>query len=237
MDDELYVSGAPAVCLHCGAFTILCIRAEYNYTLDGEGYSGTKDMNRIRWSLLQCTECSAPTLLQSTMVTSLDKSSLSSTWKTSVEAIKALYPADPQVAPSLPKQIGKLYAEALKVKLLSPSSCAVLVRRTLEAVCQHENATGRTLANKLKGLAESGKIPQTLVNVAFHLKQLGNLGAHFDVNDDVTTEDVSIILDFVDLFLEYLYVAPAKIQAVKDRLSRSRSSGLPANGELDEHPF
>ncbi len=237
MDKELYVSGAPALCLHCGAVTILRIRAEYIYAVNGEDYRGTKDMNRVQWSLLQCLECSAPTLLQSDIVTKLDQSSVPSTWKTTVEAIKALYPAEPSIAPSLPEPIGKLYAEAMKVKLLSPSSCAVLVRRTLEAVCQHEYATGATLAKKLKNLAESGKIPQTLVDVAFHLKQLGNLGAHFDVDDDITTEDVSIILDFVDLFLEYLYVAPAKIQAVKDRLSRTRNNSSLASSELDEHPF
>lgn len=75
------------------------------------------------------------------------------------------------------------------------------------------------LADQLRSLADSGRIPRTLADVALHLKQLGNLGAHFD-EVEVTEEDVPIILDFVELLLEYLYVAPAKIEAVRTRLGR-----------------
>jgi hypothetical protein len=236
MGEEMYVSGSPALCLHCGTVTILRIRAEYTYAVNEEDYSGTKDMNRIKWTLLQCPECLEPTLIQVDEVTKREYPGGGS-WKTTTGAIRALYPFEKQIPPSLPEPIGKMYAEAIKVKLLSPSSCAVLVRRTLEAVCQHENATGRTLANKLKSLADTGKIPQTLVDVALHLKQLGNLGAHFDVNDDVTIKDVPIILDFVELFLEYLYVAPAKVQAVKDRLNNSRKNSPLATDESESNPF
>jgi hypothetical protein len=235
MDEEMYVSGAPALCLNCGILTMLRIRAEYVYSVNEEDYRGTKDINRIKWTLLQCPDCLEPTLIQADQVTKREY--LSNTWKTTTEAIRALYPFERQIPPNLPEPIGKMYAEAIKVKLLSPSSCAVLVRRTLEAVCQRENATGRTLANKLKQLADTGKIPQTLVDVALHLKQLGNLGAHFDVNDDVSVEDVSIILDFVELFLDYLYVAPAKIQEVKYRLSNPRTSSSSATDELDSNLF
>ncbi len=236
MDEEMYVSGSPALCLHCGVVTILRIRTEYIYAVNEEDYRGTKDINRIKWTLLQCPECLEPTLLQADQVTKREYPGGGS-WKTTIEAIRALYPFEKQIPSSLPEPIGKMYAEAIKVKLLSPSSCAVLVRRTLEAVCQHENATGRTLANKLKNLADTGKIPQTLVDIALHLRQLGNLGAHFDVDDDVTIQDVSIILDFVELFLEYLYIAPAKIQAVKDRLNNSRKNSSSATDELDSNPF
>ena len=235
MDEEMYVSGAPALCLHCGKLTMLRIRTEYVYSINEEDYKGTNDINRIKWTLLQCPECLAPTLIQADLVTKREY--YGDTWKTTTEAIRSLYPFERQLPESLPESIGKLYVEAIKVKLLSPSSCAVLVRRTLEAVCQHENATGKTLAQRLKSLADTGKIPQTLVDVALHLKQLGNLGAHFDVNDDVTVEDVSIILDFVELILDYLYVAPAKIQAVKYRLNNPQKSNSSAIDELDGSPF
>src|SRR5260370_2055867 len=131
-----------------------------------------------------------------------------------------LYPMSKTPLTNLPEVIEKKYAEALKVSTISPSSCAVLVRKTLEAICRHEHASGRVLADKLKNLADSGRIPQTLANVALHLKQLGNLGAHFD-EEEVTVKDVPVILDFVELLLEYLYVAPAKIEAVKKGLNRT----------------
>jgi hypothetical protein len=49
-----------------------------------------------------------------------------------------------------------------------------------------------------------------------------NLGAH-DAEDDVTEEDVPIILDFLEAILEYLYVATAKIAAVQARLSKTQA--------------
>lgn len=236
MDEEMYVSGSPALCLHCGKLTILRIRTEYIYLANEENYMGTKDINRIKWTLLQCPECLRPTLIQADQTTKREYPGGGS-WKTTVGAIRALYPFEKEIPSSLPETIGKMYAEAIKVKALSPSSCAVLVRRTLEAVCQHENATGRTLADKLKNLADTGKISQTLIDIAVHLRQLGNLGAHLDVMDDITIEDVPIILDFIDLFLEYLYIAPAKIQAVKDRLNNPRKNNPSTVNELDDHPF
>lgn len=233
MDEEMYISGSPSLCLHCGKVTILWIRTEYIYLVNEENYAGTKDINRIKWTLLQCPECLRPTLIQADQTTKREYGS----WKTTIGVIKALYPLEKEIPSSLPETIGKMYAEAIKVKTLSPSSCAVLVRRTLEAVCQHENATGKTLADKLKNLADIGKIPQTLIDIALHLRQLGNLGAHLDISDDITIEDATIILDFIELFLEYLYVAPAKIQAVKDRLKNSRKDNPSAINELNIDHF
>ena len=74
------------------------------------------------------------------------------------------------------------------------------------------------LAERLKNLANSGRIPQTLAEMAQQLRLLRNLGAH---DDEVTEEDVPIILDFLEAILEYLYVAPAKIAAVQARLDRT----------------
>lgn len=229
MDEEYQISGTPGLCLHCGATTVLRIRAEYTYALTPEDYGGSKDIERVTWSLLQCLECLRPTLVQADQVSHrVDRHE----WQAKVTSMQSLYPGETKVPSSIPEHIRKLYAEAISVKLLSPSSCAVLVRRTLEAVCQHEHATGHTLAEKLRNLAASGKIPQTLADIAFHLKQLGNLGAHFDADDNVTTEDMPIILDFAGLFLEYLYVAPAKIQEVRDRLNNPRGNATPPTDVL-----
>ncbi len=109
---------------------------------------------------------------------------------------------------------------ALKVQDIEPSACAVLVGRTLEAVSNYEKATGKTLSDKLNNLVSSDRIPKTLGEMAHQLRQIRNLGAH-DAEDEVTEEDVPIILDFLEAILEYLYVAPAKIAAVQARLKRT----------------
>ncbi len=121
---------------------------------------------------------------------------------------------------TLPEMIEKKYLAALKVQYIEPSACAVLVGRTLEAVCNYEKATGKRLSDKVNNLANSNRIPRTLAEMAHQLRQIRNFGAH-DAEDEVTEEDVPIILDFLDAILEYLYVAPAKIAAVQARLKKS----------------
>src|SRR5712691_5533290 len=133
---------------------------------------------------------------------------------------KVLYPISRPELPNLPVKIEKAYRAALKVQKVEPNACAVLVGRTLEAACNHEKAPGRVLAEKLTYLANAGRIPQTLAEMAHHLKELRNLGAH-DAEDTVTEEDVPIILDFLEAILEYLYVAPAKVAAVQARLKKT----------------
>ena len=90
---------------------------------------------------------------------------------------------------------------------------------TLEAVCQHEQAKGSSLSERLNHLVTSERIPKTLAEMAHHLRQLRDIGAHL-TEEEILPEDVPVIMDFVEAILEYLYVAPAKIRAVQDRLGR-----------------
>ncbi len=121
---------------------------------------------------------------------------------------------------NLPEPIEKKYKAALRVQDIEPSACAVLAGRTLEAICNYENAIGKSLSEKLNNLVGLERIPKTLAEMAHQLRQIRNLGAH-DAEDEVTEEDVPIILDFLEAILEYLYVAPAKIAAVQARLKKT----------------
>lgn len=73
------------------------------------------------------------------------------------------------------------------------------------------------MAQKLDDLAKSGRIPTILAEMAQQVRLLRNLAAH-DAEDEVTEKDVPIIMEFLEAILEYLYVAPAKIEAVQKRL-------------------
>lgn len=61
---------------------------------------------------------------------------------------------------AVPQAIRKAYEAALKVKNVEPNAFAVLVGRTLEIMCKCENVQGRVLADKLRNLGDSGRIPQ-----------------------------------------------------------------------------
>jgi Domain of unknown function (DUF4145) len=197
------------LCGHCGNRTTLEKHGEYKtkeYKFDVVTKKGA--VNEISWGLLRCVTCSKPTLVE---------------YRVEEPEIfpeeKILYPAAETPLPNLPQKVEKAYAAALSVRSIEPNACAVLVGRTLEAACNHEKAQGSTLAQKLNYLAQNGRIPNTLAEMALHLKELRNLGAH-DAEDEVTQEDVPIIVDFLKAILEYLYIAPAKIEAVRARLNK-----------------
>jgi|SRR5215469_12360217 len=206
---ESDANGILSKCEHCGNHTILYVRAEYEYTDDHEE-SGCGPIEHVTWWILECAACSRITVEEHH---ALDYGNV-------FEGNSSIhYPPTKLSLDYLPDVVRKAYMAARKVRNVEPNACAVLIGRTLEAACNQENAQGRVLADKLKFLANSGRIPDTLVEMAQYVKELRNMGAH-NAEDEVTEEDVPIMLDFLEAILEYLYVAPAKIEAVRARLKK-----------------
>jgi hypothetical protein len=195
------------ICRHCGNKTVFekCGAYSYEYHLPS-GY----EVEVTEFVLLKCISCSMPTIQQHTLYAGL----LYREWPTVTDI---LYPSAKTPLTNLPPIIENRYQAALKVRNIEPSACAVLIGRTLEAVCKHEKAEGKTLADKIDNLLRSNRIPKPLAEMAGQIRQIRNLGAH-EAEDEVTEEDVPIILDFLEVILEYLYVAPAKIEALRTRL-------------------
>ena len=195
------------ICRHCGNKTVFekCGAYSYDYHLPA-GY----EVEVTEFVLLKCVSCSMPTIQQNTLYAGL----LYREWPTVTDV---LYPSAKTPLTNLPSLIENRYQAALKVRNREPSACAVLIGRTLEAVCKHEKAEGQTLAGKIDNLLRSNRIPKPLAEMAGQIRQIRNLGAH-EAEDEVTEEDVPIILDFLEAILEYLYVAPAKIEALRTRL-------------------
>jgi Domain of unknown function (DUF4145) len=164
------------------------------------------------WYTLECPACSG-LILQQTY--------LESGWPVGEEQIRILYPASRERLTGLPVEIAKEYEASLKVQRISSDACAVLARRTLEAILTHENATGNTLEKKVDSLLMSARIPQLLADVAHLGRKIGNMGSHFEKGEAVSDEDVAIMLDFLETILEYLYVIPAQVNYVKARLSKT----------------
>lgn len=200
------------ICGHCGNKTTWELHEPY--VTDKKYPYGTHELSEvIEYITLMCTTCSQPTLLLTRKIYEEVDAQLHR------EISETLYPKVNKQLNNLPEAIERRYSSAIKVRFIEPNACAVLVGRTLEAACNHEQAQGGSLAQKLNYLAQNGRIPNTLAEMARQLKELRNLGAH-DAEDEVTEEDVPIMLDFLEAILEYLYVAPAKIEAVRTRLTR-----------------
>ncbi len=120
----------------------------------------------------------------------------------------------------LPHKVSQAYRAALRVQKVDAGAFAIMVGRTLEEICYHEKAKGKVLADKIKSLADTGRIPQVLADMVAQLRLLRNLAAHATEEDYmVKEEDVPIIREFIDAILEYLYIAPMKITHLRDRIN------------------
>ncbi len=212
-------------CGHCGNETGFEIRGQYRLdqsVVDEEPIFG----DITEWRLLQCITCSRATLEHTHKTADYTNAYLDGDdpdgddWVTPTTfERKVLYPLQQSYLTNLPTEIEREYRNTLKVRNISPVACAALARRTLEAILTHEQAQGHTLMQKVDNLIKSDRIPPLLAEMAHLARKIGNLGAHFNT-DDVTEEDVTTLLDFVETILEYLYTAPAKVEVIRRRLNK-----------------
>jgi len=206
-------------CGHCGNTTGFDIVGTCNYPAVKEGWLPGDTV--VQWRDLRCPVCGKANLDQT--LTSYGATSMNGRAQLHTTSPEVLYPEAKEPLKDLPEPVAKAYMRALKVRNVEPNSCATQLGRTLEAVCKQEGTAGRDLQTGLNKLAEAGRIPPLLAEMAQTTREFRNLGAHEDKHEDeVSAEDVPVIFDFVDAILEYLYVAPAKINAVKARLAQRK---------------
>lgn len=129
------------------------------------------------------------------------------------------YPVIKTPSEEIPLKISETYNEALRVEKVSYGAFALLIRRALELLCKDKNAKGKSLKDQLEDLAAKNVIPLNLCQMADTLRKLGNISAHND-NYRIDIEEVIVMKDFFIAMLEYVYVAPAKIEKLKQSINR-----------------
>ncbi|MBK6621326.1 MAG: DUF4145 domain-containing protein [Saprospirales bacterium] len=73
----------------------------------------------------------------------------------------------------VPESIRSSYREAIKVKDVSSLSFAVMIRRSLEFVCNDKGANGKTLEKKIEDLYNKGLIPNQLFDLSTEVRKVG----------------------------------------------------------------
>lgn len=126
----------------------------------------------------------------------------------------------------VPDSVKNVYLEAAAIKSLAPNAFANQIRRALEAVCKDRGATQRVLAKSLNELADRGEIPQTLSEMTDVLRKLGNVGSHAG-DEAIAPEYVDVIDEFFRAIIEYVYIAPHKVNEFKARLAYAQKTGTP----------
>lgn len=117
----------------------------------------------------------------------------------------------------IPKDIKDSYDEAKRVQKISPIAFAILIRKGLEYLCREQNASGNSLNEQLKDLAKKNIIPATLSRMAHALRYFGNLGAHSS-GVKIGSEEAGVMDDFFIAVVEYVYVAPEKLNKLTEKL-------------------
>lgn len=166
------------------------------------------------WRVFFCLTCMNPTLEWEDQVLIPGHESIR-------RNAQVLYPVPKARLDHVPASIEKEYRFAHKYKNRDPNACAVYIGRALDKICQHEKVKGSRLIEKLNNLIKDKDLPDQLGTMAHQIRQIRNMGAHADGDDEVTEADAPIMLDFLEAILEYLYIAPAKIAAVQARLQKT----------------
>lgn len=118
-----------------------------------------------------------------------------------------------KLSDDIPKGIADIFTEAVTTYYAkAPRATAVMLRRTVEAITVHLSCNEGTLAQRLKNLAEKNILQPSLAEWAKEIRLIGNQGAHFDPANEVTMEDATQLLNFVQELMKYLFELPAELQ-------------------------
>ncbi|MFC8420874.1 DUF4145 domain-containing protein [Streptomyces sp. NPDC057236] len=131
----------------------------------------------------------------------------------------------------VPEDLRRTHAEGRRCfSAKAYTATAVMVRRTLEAVCVDQGMVGdasgrpKPLFKMLEEMRDQGKIDGRLFEWAHELRSLGNQGAHYS-STSVTREDAADGLALAEALLDYLYVLHAQFNTFKKRRQAARDKG------------
>jgi len=128
-----------------------------------------------------------------------------------------IFPDSGRLHRSIPAEVADIYQEAFRIREIAPNAFAVQIRRALEALCEDRGARKGTLHRRLSDLVARNEIPEVLAEVTDVLRLLGNIGAHANTQV-VEAWQVHTIDEFFRAVVEYVYVAPSKLQEFQQSL-------------------
>ena len=109
---------------------------------------------------------------------------------------------------NIPERIKSTFEEALNCLAAGCFiASAIMVRRTLEEVCEDKNATGNNLKAKIKDLGSKIVIPQELLEAMDELRLLGNDAAHIEAKqyDQITGIELEVAIAITKEIMKSLY--------------------------------
>ena len=105
-------------------------------------------------------------------------------------------------------------------------AAAIMVRRTLEEICEEKGAKGRNLRDRVQALGGQILIPQELLDGMDELRLLGNDAAHIEarVFDNIGKRELDVAIRFTKEILKAVYQYSALLRELQSLKTPQQSS-------------
>ena len=121
----------------------------------------------------------------------------------------------------IPPKISETFSEALSCRAESLHvAAAIMIRRTLEELCQDKGARGPTLKERLSALQANVVLPTSLFSALDDLRLLGNDAAHVEAKtfEAIGDEELDVAIELTKEILKAVYQLDdlvARLRALK----------------------
>nr|MDO8099663.1 DUF4145 domain-containing protein [Candidatus Njordarchaeota archaeon] len=141
---------------------------------------------------------------------------------------ETVYPyAHPVTDPSIPEEVAHDYIEAFTCYSAEAFNASVVMsRRAIQTAAIMKGATrDKKLWEQIEELADKG-LEKSLIDLATEIRLLGNVPASHPSEEDLTrsvqSEECKQILDFLEAFIDSVFIRPAKIERMKEARETSK---------------
>jgi hypothetical protein len=103
---------------------------------------------------------------------------------------------------------------------------AIMIRKTLEEICQDRSVSGKNLSQRLVDLGNKILIPKELLEGMNDLRLLGNDAAHIEAKtfNEVGKEEIEISLEFTKEILKAVYQYESLLKKMKALKAKKNES-------------
>jgi hypothetical protein len=131
----------------------------------------------------------------------------------------------PKLDPAIPSDVANDYIEAIKCFDIGANKASlVMCRRALQTSVIQKGATRGKLSDQINELFNKGIITEDIMNWSHEIRLTGNIGAHPDQDglENVSPQDTEELIKFMEEYLNYVYIMPAKVAAKRAKKTSGR---------------
>lgn len=121
----------------------------------------------------------------------------------------------PKLHKSIPSDVASDYVEAIKCFDVGANKASIsMCRRALQTSVIEKGAKKDRLIDQIDELFDNDVITGDIKDWAHEIRLAGNIGAHPDKDglNDVTAQDAKEMIDFMEEYLNYVYIMPSKVE-------------------------